>query len=372
MGQDVLRVLAVDDPAVKGYLDKELGIFHDCQQEVVFHTIPWTDYYAELMEVFTGKTEYDIVMVAGHLWLRDFVENGTLSEIEFEEEDILPVIAKEMRYQGKAYLSPSFCDGHMIVYRKSIISQIMGKELEPVITPLEYLQVAKSLNDVTGKRLVAMKAYESEIFTDALPFLRMYGDDVYGEDGQPVCDSKNVIEGLQAYLDLKDFAMEGTEHFGNEEIADAIRENKAAMAVTWSGQLGVIMEEGCVEPDDLGFSTFTAPWNVTWSFAISSGCRQKDAANACLRYLRSSAVDKAVGRKSGAPVKGSSYVTGVAACPWFPVQKQMMDLAKPLPSIHRSGEKNGILYKNIYQAFIGRKTVTEAMEAARQEIDAII
>lgn len=371
MLQAELRVLAVADPAVECYLDKELGILAGYDGNVVFHIVPWKDYYSMMMEVFAGKSCYDIVMVAGHLWICDFVENGYLSEIEFEDEDILPVIAKEMRYRGKAYLSPSFCDGHMIVYRKSLLKQVLGKVPDRVIAPQDYIEMAKAYTAACGNRSVAMKADGSEIFTDALPFLRMYGGDVYDADGAAACVNDGVVKGLQSYVELKSCALEGTECFGNGEIAAAIREKRAAMAVTWSGQLGAVCGEGCLEPEDLGFSTFSTAWNVTWSFAVCSGCKQKEAANAFLRYLRSPQIDRKAGRKSGAPVREASYLKEADSCPWFDVQQEMIKLAEPLPVISGAGNKNSVFYKRISEAFAGKKTAKEAMADAKREIDAM-
>lgn len=366
MEQGILKVLAVADPAVNGYLDKKLGILDGYKENVEFQIVPWSEYYDKMMESLNGSGDYDIIMAAGHLWLSDFVEKGYLAELELEEEDIIPAIVREMSYQDKTYLSPSFCDGHMIVYRKSLINRVLGKELGPVITPQEYLDTAKALAAVYGKKAVAMKADSSEIFTDALPFLRMYGGDAYDSEGNPVCGDEKTIRGLQSYCELKSYALEGTEHFANEEIADAIRKKKAVMAVTWSGQLGAVWENGCLEPEDLGFSSFSTAWNVTWSFAICSESRKREAANDFLRYLRSSLVDCKTGRVSGAPVRESSYQKGND--PWYPVQKIMIESARPLPHINRSGDKNAILYQKIYQAFTGELSAREAMESAEREI----
>ena len=368
MEQGILKVLAVADPAVNGYLDRELGILDGYKGSVEFQIVPWSEYYARMMESLTGSDDYDIIMAAGHLWLSDFVQKGYLAEIEFEEDDILPAIAREMSYQNKAYLSPSFCDGHMIVYRKSLLYKALGKELGPVITPQEYLDTAKALAALYGRKAVAMKADSSEIFTDALPFLRMYGGDAYDLAGNPVCGNVETIRGLQSYCELKSFALKGTELFANEEIAEAIRKKKAVMAVTWSGQLGSVWENGCLEPEDLGFSTFSTAWNVTWSFAVCSGSRKREAANGFLRYLRSSEVDCKTGMVSGAPVRESSYRKGAGNYPWFPVQKMMIESAKPLPHIKRSGDKNAILYQKIYQAFTGELSARDAMESAEREI----
>lgn len=364
MEQARLKVLAVGDPAAACYLDEELG-------NAVFDIVPWEAYYPAMMDAFAGKTDYDIVMVAGHLWLCDFVKKGYLAELEVEEEDILPVIAREIRYDGKTYLSPSFCDGHMIIYRKSEVHQVLGREPGMIITPEEYIEIARAVTASCGSRAAAMKAHPSEIFTDALPFLRMYGGDAYDREGNAVCDSAETVRGLQSYIELKSLALKGTESFGNMEIGTAIREKKAAMAVTWSGQMGTVYQKGCLEPEDLGFAAFSTSWNVTWSFAVCAGSKQKEAANAFLRYLRSPEIDRKVGMKSGAPIRKGSYLAGAEVCPWFPVQLKMMELARPLPNMTEAGEKNGVLYEKISEAFSGEKTAKEAMEEAKREIDLI-
>lgn len=369
MEQEILKVLAVADPAVEGYLDKELGILDGYGEPVDFHIVPWADYYPMMMEAFAGEADYDIVMVAGHLWLRDFVEKGYLSELELKEEDILPVITEEMKYKGRAYLSPSFCDGHMILYRKSLLNQVLGRELGSVITPQEYIETAKAYKTACGEQAVAMKADKSEIFTDALPFLRMYGEDAYDPDGSAACGKEETVKGLQSYVELRACAVDGTERFGNGEIAEAIRQKRAAMAVTWSGQMGEVFKDGCLEPEDLGFSTFSTAWNVTWSFGISASCRKKEAAEEFLRYLRSPEVDQKVGKKSGAPIRRGSYLEGAGDCPWFPVQQKMMQLARPLPNLSKAGEKNGVLYEKIFEVFSGKKTTEEAMKEAEQMIN---
>ncbi len=86
--------------------------------------------------------------------------------------------------------------------------------------------------------------------------------------------------------------------------------------------MGEVFKEGCLEPEDLGFSTFSTAWNVTWSFGICSSCKKKEAAEEFLKYLRSPGVDQKVGKKSGAPVRRGSYLEGGSDCPWFPVQQK--------------------------------------------------
>ena len=362
---ETLKVLAVADPAVMAYVDQKL--LDEYPIEVKMDVFPWSEYYSTMMEVFEGKAYYDIIMVAGHLWKRDFVEKGYLAPVSYEEEDILPVIAKEMKFAGKQYLSPSFCDGHMIVYRKSVIKEVLGIEFGEIVTPEQYYEAAQKLFD--AGYLIAMKADASEIFTDALPFLRMEGIDVYDENTETIqCDREEVIHGLEKYIGLKAFAFKDTDTYGNEAVAGKLQSKEAVMGVTWSGQMGTVMSEACMEKEDLGFATFSTAWNVTWSFAIPSGSQKIEQAKALLQFLRSKEIDQKAGSVSGAPVRRGSYLSLVDAYPWYRCQLNMFEHARLLPDLSKAGEKNGVLYHQIALAFAGEKTPREAMLDAKREI----
>ena len=364
MENNELKVLAVADPAVRAYQDTQLNIISNFKKSnVVFDVFPWDKYYSTMMDVFSGKTYYDIVMIAGHLWKREMVEKANISPLSFSCEDILPVIADEMSYQGNAYLSPSFCDGHMIVYRKDIIKEVLGRELPKIITPQQYCETAKKLA-ISGHK-IAMKAHSSEIFTDALPFLRMNGTGVYNDETHKIqCACNQIIDGLKDYCRLKQYAFSDTATYGNEEIADKIKNGQAAMATTWSGQMGVVCDDNCKNKENLGFSTFTTAWNVTWSFAISSKCQNQELANEFLEYLRSPENDALAGAVSGAPVRKSSYANGFNKYPWYRCQMKMISKAKALPDIKLAGEKNAVLYEEIAAAFKGVKSSKDAMKSA--------
>lgn len=372
MNNTVIKVLAVADPAVAVYVDKELNLMQSFRGTVQFDVVPWAQYYETMLDVFMGKAYYDVIMIAGHLWMRDFIDKGYLAPIELKEEDILPSIVREIKYKNRTYLSPSFCDGHIIVYRKSIVEKKYGKLFEKVITPSEYIKVAAILGSNEEMAAICMKAHQSEIFTDALPFLRMGGQDVYDVDTlAATCNNDAVIEGLKAYCELRKYAPKDTDTYGNEQITELIQKKKAAMAVTWSGQMGVVCSDACLEPEDLGFATFDTAWNVTWSFAISAKSENKEKANELMQFLRSPQIDAIAGAHSGAPIRRQSYIDGLGRFPWYSCQTSMIELAKPIPNIRSAGDKNGILYEEIAAAFAGKKTPADAMSDAQAKINQI-
>lgn len=363
MKENTIKVLAVDDPAIKGYVNPEYKILADYKHNVVFDILPWERYYPTMLEAFAGKADYDIVMVAGHLWLRELVEKKYLSPIPSIEEELVEGLHKDLIYEGKTYLSPSFFDGHLIVYRKSMFQE----PWQEVISPSEYIQKVKGLS---GKARIAMKAAPSEIFTDALPYLRMFGKDVYEEASHEIqCADSKVVQGLEAYRQLRQCALENTNVFGNDEIAVSIKEKRVAAAVTWSGQMGVIYQEDCLDKEDLGFATFNTAWNAVWSFGINTKSQQKEDCVELLQYLRSFAVDRMVSKISGTPLHKKTYEE--VNYPWYPCQLKMVALAKPLPFISNGGSKNPVLYEEITKVFNQEKTAQQGMLDAERRIKSL-
>lgn len=162
-----------------------------------------------------------------------------------------------------------------------------------------------------------------------------------------------------------------SEAIQNDEISEAICKKRAAMAVTWSGQLGTINNEYCIDKQDLGFATFDTSWNGTWSFAICNRSSEKELANEFLRFLRYPKIDAIAEAYSGCPVRRQSYLEEIDKYPWYSSQLKMFENAKPLPDLKEAGAKNGILYEEIAHALAGMKTPRQAMKAAKIRIDCI-
>ncbi|MGI6732799.1 MAG: ABC transporter substrate-binding protein [Anaerovoracaceae bacterium] len=378
----IIRVLAVGDPAVDVYTSPKYEILPRFEEaegiKVDFHIVPWDSYYATLMDAFSGAKQFDIVMVAGHLWLRDFVEKGYLAEInepdsiEYHPEDVLPVVDGEMKLSGTRYLYPSFCDGHIILYRKSAVLERVGKLLPEAITTDEYMEIVAKCHGCNGMAGAAMKAHESEIFLDFLPYLRAEGIDAF-LDGVPAFNGPEGVRALEKYISLKEYAISGTENFGNAEVSRAFREKKVALAVTWGGQLGVTLAEGCEDIADVGFSTFKTAWNVTWSFGITSKSAVKKEAEKLLMYLTSKDVDRAVGDYAGSPVRISTYEEDRSKNPWYDSHLVMLEqYARPLPSLINMGAMMAPLHKYIHQALTGTITPEKALAEAQAEIEILL
>lgn len=374
----VLKVLAVADPAVFAYSDKNYGILQKFNGDfsVDFNIVPFAEYYPAMMEAFEGKKKYDVVMVAGHLWLKDFVDKKYLAPVDsnyddnYEYNDILPVIREEMKIDGVQYLYPSFCDGHVVLYRKSVVEKVLGKCPDKVITTDELIDMVEKCNGYNHMKGIVLKAHESEIFLDFLPYLRNEGVDAIDEAAHtPTFNNEKGENALKKYMSLKKFAPANTSEFGNDEVRIAFQNKECVFAVTWGGQLGVVLGEGCIDKEDIGFAALKTSWNVTWSFGINALSESTKEANEFLRYITSKEVDKVIGGYAGSPVRKSTYLEDMEKYNWYEMHLDLIqNYAKPLPQILKAGDKFGVLYEAVSKAFNEKATIKDALNEAEEKM----
>ncbi len=367
-----LKVLAVGDPAVNVYVDKRYDFLERFKEisgiDVYFEIIKWSEYYSTLLKSFQ-EYEYDIVMVAGHIWLQQFVEQGYLLEFngDFKEnynyEDIMPSIRQEIELNGDKYLLPSFCDGHILLYRKSQLNQ----KLTEVVSIEELIRVVKS-NANENESTFILKAHPSEIFLDFLPYLRNEGIEAFDDQGLPLFNTSTGYLALEKYIDMKKYCPEDVGEYGNEEVLEAIQKVKCKLGVSWGGQLGQIMNEQCVNPEDIEFASLETSWNTTWSFGINHLCKDQESAEKFLQYITSKEIDKVVGAYCGNPTRKSSFEEGQKEYRWYPVLQKMLERAKPLPHLSNTGQLIGIVTEEIVKAFNGELNPQEALEQAYHKI----
>ncbi|WP_280770585.1 extracellular solute-binding protein [Salipaludibacillus daqingensis] len=376
MEHRTIHVLAVADPAVFVYTDETQEIIQKYEQEmavqIVFDIVPFETYYSRLLRSFEEDLGYDVMMIAGHLWLKDFVKAGRLFPFHHPmENDVMPLVRKEMYVDGTRYLYPSFCDGHILVYRKSVVEKAYGS-LPSMIDTDTIIEAARACHGHDGVwKGIALKGDKSEIFLDFLPYLRQAGENVFSEEGKSLFKhDKSAVEALDNYCSLRDVAVEGTEKFGNDDVREQLQKRNCAMAVTWGGQLGFVMDERMEDREDIGFAVVQTAWNVTWSFAIHRSCTQVDDVHDFLQYLTSLGVDKKVGRFAGAPVRKSSYEADRLKYPWYDVQEKLLnEVAEPLPVRERMGEFMEPFYDEIWKAFVGEKSTVAAIQDVKSRIE---
>ncbi len=360
-----IRILAVSDPAVYGYTDKTLNIITDYESinnvKVIFDIIEWENYYSTLIDSFISY-KYDVVMVAGHLWLAEFVNKNYLKELnvsddlEYDFSDILDIIQEEMKLNNKLYLLPSFCDGHMLAYRKDKVS-IESNENISIKDIIKYLGEPK-------KSKTVLKAHESEIFLDFLPYLRAFGADAFDELGNPLFNNDNGIKALDYYKKMLNYSDKDTLNYGNSEVLESIQKDKVLMAVSWGGQIGQILRDNCINKDTLKFIGLKESWNVTWSFGIPSMTNKSEEALKFIKYLSSKRVDSLIGTYCGNPTRKSTFINDQEKNKWYPSLLKMLETSSPLPNLLNTGELIGIFTNEIVKFMNGEQSAKDTITKA--------
>ncbi len=385
----MIKILGVADPAVLTYTDTDNNIISKWSEisgvEVSFSILPWAEYFSALMKTLDGskgnrKSDYDIVMVAGHLWLQDFVNRGFLQPLKGIREaiakygpyeDILPRIRDEIELGGPIWLTPSFTDGHIIFYKKDRIFELTGQKLPETMKPSEYLELVKEIgrNPAVGnKKFLAMKAHPSEIFLDWLPFYYEGGKGIFDDDFNLLFNTPEAACALGRYLELKEFALPGADVSGNEEVCTALQSDDCLIGVSWGGQASFIVNDEILKDNSMGFATFNTPWNVSWSFGVPAGTNLTGEVTDFLAYLASPEVDRIIGKGAGSPVRSASYNDDKSALPWYPIQREMVSRSKSLPGFTGSGDVYGLFYKWIFKAFTGEVTREKALTELEKEV----
>jgi multiple sugar transport system substrate-binding protein len=150
-------------------------------------------------------------------------------------------------------------------------------------------------------------------------------------------------------------------NFGNQEVKNAIQKKESQLAVSWSGQLGEIMNEDCLERDYLDFAYLEQPWKTTWSFALNNLSQKKEAAEEFMYFITSQKVDRAVGAHSGNPTRLSNFEKDMEKFPWYKVVLSMLTNSKNISLLNNTGSLINICSAEFHQALKGKISAEEAL-----------
>lgn len=371
-----ISILAVNDPAVQAYVDQDINIIKEIESQldcaITIDIIEFVDYYDSLMQAFeTGA--YDIVMVAGHLWLASFIEKGYLSPIEIQPsasynyKDVLKSIREEMCYKGQQYLLPSFCDGHMVLYRRPSFVTAFNS----VVTPMDIKLTLEKEFDKTMAPFV-LKAHPSEVFLDVLPYFRAYDVEPFDAKGQPAFYTQAGCQAVKSYKEMLQYCPSETLSYGNEEVKNAIQQKACTVGITWGGQLGSVMNRQCLDPETICFSVLKKPWNVTWSFGLNRKSQNQDLAVAVMQLLTIKEIDKEVGRICGNPTRYSNFDADRNRYSWYTQVQHMIENYVPLSSFPQLPDAIGIMTGALTDILEDKVTVEQGLSSADQEIRGIL
>ncbi len=372
-------ILGPDDPAL-AVLKAQLQNHPEWNTELKI--VPWAE-YQPLMEKSLDEavSSYQAVCVPGHIWLPGLVSNNKLTAFEnlvpsmdqelinaYNADDIMPRVADECKFEGKTYLLPLFTDGHLLFYRKDLLSMPTQAGEIPVINPLTLPKFLEENKNASPPYSLALKAHPSEILLDWLPYLWAAGGDLWdSENHKPLFTSKEAVDALSFYVNLRKYCPDDTHTYGNEEISHLLKTGKVIAASSWGGQAALILNEDNPYRGLYGVAVFEQPWNTSWGISIpdNQDTNTKLDLLSILYRAASPEQDRQVTWIAGSPVRKSSYTNDeMQNFSWLKAQKQMLDTCRVLPSDPLFSPYIGVLYNAVSLAFTGELSPSEALNQA--------
>lgn len=295
--------------------------------------------------------DYDLVWVH-ETWLKDYVEKDfllPLNDLVEEKGTDLSAYSDGMiesnTIDGEFYAFPTFAQTYMITYNK----EWFEKEGQSVpTTPEELVEVAKYFKEQgTGIAIPAMQgAAAVDVFSS---ILYSYGGDYFDEDGKLDLTSEPMQKAFALWKDLCDNSMAGSLTWHNDQVSQAVREEKAPFGITISGLANMDVDpETSLIIDKVGYAPIPGEAGnigvVTyWSWAVAKNSENQEAAYDLAAWLTSEEVEKEQSLMNGqitavkALAKDSEVVENI---PVLPVANEILATAKPQPS---TGDSSKVL-----------------------------
>lgn len=376
----MIKILGPNDPALDA-LKESIEENPDLGCELTI--LPWEKYRGVLDETLAAPSpDYDAVCIPGHIWLPQLADDGLLKAFgeltdqlsittieEYDEHDIFPSIRAECRFTGRdgisrQYVLPLFTDGHIVFYRGDLVA------LPDVVAPSDWHKHLEKVTLPNGMKPFGMKAHNSEIFLDFLPYFWDFNGQLWNDQQKPLFNSPEGAQALEYYTSLRKFCPENVETFGNGEILNAINSGEVAIVTSWGGQAAAIFDtKNNPQTGNIKTAALKNAWNATWGVSIPNRCEDENAVKtlAALMKLMGKDGDAKVTRIAGSPVRRSSYsTTEKEKYPWLASQQAMLENCKMLPIDPTFGVYLGSLYGEVYKAFCSEKSAATALaDAAR-------
>ena len=378
----VLKIIGPDDPALSAARN---NIAKHPEWDLELTVYPWADYRNEMMKSLNAdNTPNQAVFVPGHVWIPELADAGLITALnplisdlptsdwqDYHWENVIPSVRKESQYLDTQYMIPYFNDAHILFFREDLVElQNKGGLLE--ISPLDLVGLAEKAHQPPEVYGVALKAHPSEILFDWMPYLLAAGGQIADSDLRPTFRSESGVQALKAYLKLREFAPPETGSFGNEEIADIIKNGRAAFVTTWGGQAApIFLDENNLFREKYHPAIFPYPCGGTWGITLPSNQSREIQLKTLqvLLLLNSPDADKDVLLAAGSPVREDSYSDAAyQEFTWLRTQREVYDRISFLPIDPRISVFLGPLTENLVSAFEGKLSPEEALDKAHDQI----
>lgn len=331
--------------------------------EVKMDDIDYGNLKQKQIQSLSTSGDYDLVWVH-ETWLKDYVDKGfllPLNDLVKEKGTDLSIYSDSMiasnTIDGEFYAFPTFAQTYMITYNKEWFEEEGQKVPE---TPEELVKTAEYFKKQgTGIAIPAMQgAAAVDVFSS---ILYSYGGDYFDAEGNLDLTSEPMKKSFALWKDLCDNSVAGSLTWHNDQVSQAVREEKAPFGITISGLANMDVDpETSLITDKVGYAPIPGEIENTgvvtyWSWAVAENSKNPEAAYDLAVWLTSPETEKEQSLMNGQITAVKSLAEDeevVENIPVLPVANEILASAKPQPS---TGDSSKIL---------------ESLQAALSEIGA--
>jgi multiple sugar transport system substrate-binding protein len=375
-----IKIIGPDDPAL-AVTQAAIQAHPEWHVQLTFH--PWAEYRNVLMGSLSAPVSpHQAVFVPGHVWIPELAQKKLIAPLDkwmvwvseesrkkYQAQDLLESVTEEGAFGGHSYMIAIFTDGHILFYRSDLVDPGQNQAV-PVISPFALAELAAGVHKPPSVYGLALKAHPSEILFDWLPFLLEAGGQVLDASLQPAFASAAGVRALKEYCRLRLFCPADTHTYGNSEIANVLREGKAALVTTWGGQAApIFLDEKNPYRRLYKAGVYPHPCGGTWGIAIPANQPEKSqkAALQVALDLNGPAQDLEIILKAGSPVRKTSYSPqALGQYSWLNAQYEMMKRINWLPKQPQVGLVLGPLTEALSRAFTGEMDAEGSLALAER------
>ena len=275
--------------------------------EVKMDDVDYGNLKQKQIQSLSTSGDYDLVWVH-ETWLQDYVKKGfllPLNDLVDSKDTDLSIYSDAMiesnTVDGEFYAFPTFAQTYMITYNK----EWFEKEGQKVpTTPEELVETARYFKEQgTGIALPAMQGAAAVDVFSAL--LYSYGGDYFNEAGELDLTSEAAQNAFTLWKDLCDNSMTGSLTWHNDQVSQAIREEKAPFGITISGLANMDIDpEVSLIKDKVGYAPIPGEVeNVSvvtyWSWAVAKNSENQEEAYDLAAWMTSPEVEKELALMNG-------------------------------------------------------------------------
>lgn len=345
--------------------------------EVKMDDVDYGNLKQKQIQSLSASGDYDLVWVH-ETWLQDYVAKDfllPLNDLVDSKDTNLSIYSDAMiesnTVDGEFYAFPTFAQTYMITYNK----EWFEKEGQKVpTTPEELVETARYFKEQgTGIALPAMQGAAAVDVFSAL--LYSYGGDYFNEAGELDLTSEAAQKAFTLWKDLCDNSMTGSLTWHNDQVSQAIREEKAPFGITISGLANMDIDpEVSLIKDKVGYAPIPGGVeNVSvvtyWSWAVAKNSENQEAAYDLAAWMTSPEVEKELALMNGQITAVKSLAEDsevVESIPVLPVANEILATAKPQPSTGDASKILEALQATLSEIGAAGADPTEAAEALQE------